>query len=577
VSNVDDRLVNIDIFGALRRRKWAGILIAILGFCLTAYTVVTWPDTYRSTATILIEEPEVPADLVKSTVSSFAAERLQLIQQRVMTSDHMMGIIDQFDLYAGMRQEQPISMVIAAFRSKVLLEVVSANLSGQQPTKYQRQPQASIAFNLSFEDRDPVVAQKVAQRLMELYLAENDRTRKQRAEGATQFLSEQAQKLEAEVRDLEKRLTELKSKHSGSLPEQFNMNMQLLNSAQNQLLQHRADMQAIMEKRAFLQSQLAQISPYSTMTANGRPATPQAQLLAMELQYSELSAKYGTKHPDVIRVQRQIETLKAQLGNVDNASLDRAKLETLQAQLTEAQQRYGDKHPEVQRLRKQIEEVQAKMRAAPPPALSIPQGPPDNPIYIQLQSQLADSDAQLRGIQERTSSLEANVEMLQGRILQTPAIESEYNAILNQYNLALQRYQSFKDKEADAAVTQSMEQQNKGETFSVLEEPVLPELPASPNRKLLSAVGVVLSLMLAAAVMLAFDMLDPRIYEAKSLLAAFGEMPLVTVPYIATRSERRSRRLRLASIVGAVVIVAGGLLALYYLNFPIPGELAAAP
>jgi hypothetical protein len=77
--------------------------------------------------------------------------------------------------------------------------------------------------------------------------------------------------------------------------------------------------------------------------------------------------------------------------------------------------------------------------------------------------------------------------------------------------------------------------------------------------------------------MLAFDMLDPRIYEAKSLLAAFGEMPLVTVPYIATRSERRSRRLRLASIVGAVVIVAGGLLALYYLNFPIPGELAAAP
>ena len=39
-----------------------------------------------STATILIEEPDVPADLVKSTVSTFANDRLQVIQQRVMTS-----------------------------------------------------------------------------------------------------------------------------------------------------------------------------------------------------------------------------------------------------------------------------------------------------------------------------------------------------------------------------------------------------------------------------------------------------------------------------------------------------------
>lgn len=577
MSQIDDRLINIDVFGALRRRKWIGIAIAIVGFCMTAYTVITWPDTYLSTATILIEEPEVPSDLIKSTVSSFAAERLQLIQQRVMTSDHLLDIINQFDLYAGMRQEQPMSLVLGALRSKVLLEVVSANLSGQQPSKYQKQPQASIAFNLSFEDRDPIIAQKVAQRLTELYLAENDRTRRQRAEGTTQFLSEQAQKLELEVEEYEKRLTELKSKYSGSLPEQLNMNTQLLNSAQNQLMQYRGDMQALMEKRSFLQSQLGQISPYTAMTAGGRPATPQAQLLAMELQYSDLSAKYGSKHPDVIRVQRQIETLKAQLGNVDNASLDRAKYETLKSQLAEAKQRYGEKHPDVQRLQKQVDELAAKMKAAPPPALSAPQGPPDNPIYIQLQSQLADSEAQLRGIQERTSAIQANVDQLQARILQTPAIENEYTTIQNQYNLALQRYQNFKDKEADAVVTQNMEQQNKGETFSVLEEPQLPELPASPNRKLLSAVGAVLSVMLAVAAMIAFDMLDPRIYEAKSLLAAFGEMPLVTVPYIATRSEARSRKLRLVGMVGGIVILIAGALAIYYVNYPIPGEVAAVP
>jgi len=62
----------IDIFGALRRRKWMGVLVVFLGFGLSVAAALLWPPTYRSIATILIEEPDVPDDLVKSTVSVFA-------------------------------------------------------------------------------------------------------------------------------------------------------------------------------------------------------------------------------------------------------------------------------------------------------------------------------------------------------------------------------------------------------------------------------------------------------------------------------------------------------------------------
>jgi uncharacterized protein involved in exopolysaccharide biosynthesis len=559
-SDRDDRLINVDILGALRRRKWIGLAIGVLGVTATVTIVKAWPATYQSTATILIEEPDVPADLVKSTVSTFANDRLQVIQQRVMTSQHLNEIIDRFGLYPEEQKTMPRSALINMMRSQVDLEVVSANLSGQQQQRKQQQPQASIAFTLSFESEDPNVAQQVANRLTDLYLAENDRTRQEKAAGTTQFLGEQAQKLYGDVQTLEKRLLDLRSKYNGSLPEQFAMNTQLLNQAQAQVMQLRADQQILGDKKTYLQSQLGTISPYTPMTSNGRPATPQAQLMDLELQYSDLSGRYGAKHPDVVRLQRQIEVMKKQIGGVDTRALDQAKYSTTQAQLNEALQRYGEKHPEVQRLRRQFDEMKAQMDAAPAPSITAPAGPPDNPMYLQLQNQLADADSQLRGINERAAALDTNIAELQKRILQTPTVEAEYSSLQSQHQVALQRYQNFKDKEADAQVAETMEQQSKGETFSVIEPPAYPDVPERPNRRLLMLVGIFMTGMLAAAAMVGVDMLDPRIYEPKSLMMAFGEMPLATVPYIRSNDEMRGRRLRMIGVASVAAILMAGLL-----------------
>lgn len=565
ITDTDDRLINIDVLGALKRRKWTGLAVVVVGLAVTAFMVATWPATYRSTATILIEEPNVPADLVKAAVSTFANDRLQVIQQRVMTTQHLAQIMDEFGLYKGLQAEMPRSQIINIMRSQVELEVVSANITGQQQQRYRAQPQATIAFALSYNSFDPVIAHKVANRLMELYLAENDRTRREKATGAAQFLGQQSEKLREDVDKLEKRLVEVRSKYNGSLPEQFTMNTQLLNQAQSDLMRNRADLQMLQEKRSYLQSQLGTVSPYQPMMANGQPASPQAQLLSLELQYSDLSSRYGSKHPDVVRLQRQIDVLRQQMGgSASTAGVDTTKYSTLQAQLSDALQRYGENHPDVKALRRQLDEMKAEMNKPKPAMLSAPQGAPDNPIYIQLQSQLADVDAQMRGLQERSGALEANVSDLQKRILQTPSIEAEYNSLNEQYKIALQRYQSFKDKEADAQVAENMEQQSQGETFSVIEPPQIPEIPAKPNRQLLSAVGVFLTCMLAAGVMLAFDMLDPRIYEPKSLMQAFGEMPLATVPYIATKDESRGRRLRMIGVASGAAIVMAIVLAFIY-------------
>jgi uncharacterized protein involved in exopolysaccharide biosynthesis len=575
--DVEEEFGAIDLLGAFRRRKWIGVAIVFVGLCLTITAALVWPPVYQSVATILIEEPDVPDDLVKSTVSTFAAQRLQVIQQRVMTTQNLNDIIDRFGLYPEQVAKRPRSEIVDKMRDKIDLEVVSADLAGQQKGSQQNQNSATIAFTLSYEYGDPRLAQQVANRLTDLYLAENAQSRQEKAAGTTEFLADQSKKLYADVTELEQKLTDFKSKYAGALPEQLDINMQILSQIQNQLTLNRRDEQSMAEKKAFLQSQLGQLSPYQPMTAQGQPATPQAQLMALELQYIDLSAKYGPKHPDVVHLQKQIDSLRSQVGSTADPVSSQAQLSQLQQQLAEALQRYGEKHPEVQKLRSQLNDLKADLAKAPQHAIiTAPKGPPDNPMYIQLQSELGDVTAQLQGIQSQTADLQAKAAELQQRVVQTPGIESEYNSLQQQYDAAVKRYQDFKDKESDAQVAQTMEQQSKGETFSVIEAPQLPDIPVKPNRKLLLLVGAVLSCLLAGGAMVALEMLDPRIYEPRRLQLVFGEVPLATVPYISTRQERINRRLRIAgATAGVLAIIAITLVIVHTTVMPLDVLIAA--
>ena len=88
-----------DIFKILRRRR-KGLIISVLSvIVLTVAVILLWTPVYRSTSTILIEEQEIPRDYVMATVTSFAEERLQSINQRIMSAEKLREIITRFNLY----------------------------------------------------------------------------------------------------------------------------------------------------------------------------------------------------------------------------------------------------------------------------------------------------------------------------------------------------------------------------------------------------------------------------------------------------------------------------------------------
>ena len=99
-----------------------------------------WPPTYRSTGTILIEQQEIPTELVRSAVTSYADQRVQVISQRVMTSANLLDIVDKYRLYPGERDSATRETIIDRMREDIKLTMISADVMDQRQVGPPRRP-----------------------------------------------------------------------------------------------------------------------------------------------------------------------------------------------------------------------------------------------------------------------------------------------------------------------------------------------------------------------------------------------------------------------------------------------------
>ncbi|MCG7957897.1 MAG: lipopolysaccharide biosynthesis protein, partial [Candidatus Thiodiazotropha taylori] len=214
-----------DYLAILKRRKKQLIIPATLILLLSLGLAVGLPSIYRAEATILIEQQEIPSELVRSTVTSYAGERIQVISQRVMTTENLGKIIDSYGLYKDERDDTSLTLLSEELREDIELEMISADVIDPRSG---RPTIATIAFKLSFSNKNPRIAQKVTNELVSLYLDENLRQRTQSALETSTFLSTEADRLNQEITELEVSLADFKKKHVDNLPELQSLNIQLM-------------------------------------------------------------------------------------------------------------------------------------------------------------------------------------------------------------------------------------------------------------------------------------------------------------------------------------------------------------
>src|SRR5688572_8285519 len=125
-----------DYLAILRRRKWLFVLPAALVFALALAFALMQTSIYRSEATILIEDAQVPEDLMATLVGRYLEERLEAISRRVMVTDSLLGIAERYNLYVEERSRLPINDVVEAMRRNIHREMIRTDVidprSGQE-------------------------------------------------------------------------------------------------------------------------------------------------------------------------------------------------------------------------------------------------------------------------------------------------------------------------------------------------------------------------------------------------------------------------------------------------------------
>lgn len=552
-----------------RRRKLLFIVAGIIAGLGTILAIML-PAIYRSSAVILIEQQEIPTELVRSTVTSFADQRIQVISQRAMTTENLTNIIEKYDLYKEEQQTKPREVVLSEMREDINLEMISADVVDPRSG---RPTAATIAFSLSYDNRQPGLAQRVANELVSLYLNENLKTRTEAAEETSAFISDEADRLGGLVRALEAKLAEFKQANVEQMPEIANLNRELLDRTHRDIAETERRIQALKDRRTYLDVEISQVKRFTTLRSERgeRVVSPLDKLNILESDLATLKARYGATHPDVKTLQRQVDAMSLEASKSGSKRDLLAQVELAKRELTTLQAKYSNDHPDVKKALSQLDILNQELANSPPSLADQLEGEkPDNPAYIQLKAQINAADSEMRTLYTKLEELALKSAKLEDRISMTPSVEGEYRAILREYENTVAKHRELIAKQMEAQLSKTLESERKGEKFTLIEPPLLPEEPYRPNRMAIFLASLLLAFAGSLGSVGLVEAMDNKVRGRAGVLSVTGMPPIGAVPYIEIAGDKRAKFGKKLILIFALLVLATiALLVFHFVVMPL--------
>jgi len=494
-----------DLFGILRRRKGMILLPALGVFVLSAMIAFAIPKTYKSTTTILIEEQGIPREYVTANITSFADQRLQTINQRIMSTTKLLDLITRFNLYTDLKAVGTMDEIVDRMRKKdIVFNTISAEVIDPRTG---RPGQATIAFSVSYKGRNPETVQRVASELASLYLEENLKTREKASADTSKFMEDERADVKAKMAALDAKIADYKQKHGDSLPELAQVNMQGLDQVEREMSRVEDQLRALKERASNLEQQLSSVSPDTTNQERDN-------LRELRVRLIDLKTRYSDEYPDVIKTQAAIKELEARLAATGKGT-----------QATK----------------------------------------PDNPAYITMASQLAGTRTEIQSVQRQIKSLRQKRDTYRQRVEAAPRVEEGYRGLVVDRNNLQAKFEDLNKKSMDAEVAYGMEKEQLGEKFSIVEPARLPEKPDSPNVPAILLIGLVLGLGGGVGAAAIKESTDDTVRDAGRLTEETGFPVLTGIPEIVTPGDvARKKQQRVRAAAGAVAVLVAGILVVHF-------------
>lgn len=495
-----------EIVDLILRRRWFIIIPFCLAMITGIYLSITLPRKYRAETMILVQPQKVPSNFVQSLVSVGLSERISTIKQQILSRSNLEKIVEDFKLFS-----EPEN-------AKMYAEDKIENLHKRISVQVIRARAGADAFSISFEGTDPERVMKIANSLASYFINENLKVREAQAIGTSDFLDDQLSSMRKRLENSEEALGKYRTKFMGSLPEQLDSNLRVLDRLQ---VQFEAKQQVLKDAKVLLLTLDQQIS-------EGQQATVDLSMLRRDSQDDE----------------------------------NTSALQQLKDQLEELKTRYTDKHPDVVRLERTIAKLEGKTTDETLPET------PGNETPSLAPDPLARQKAQRQEIQREIANLEAGllkiieqIDLYQQRVEDSPKREQELLTLKRNYGNMQEAYSSLLSRKLEAEMSVSMEKKQKGEQFRILDYAKIPEKTISPDIKKIFGLSLAAGLGIGGGLVFLLFYFDSSFRGPEEIETVLGISVLATLPKLYHPKDLKRQKIHLIisifSIVLSFVLVSG--------------------
>jgi polysaccharide chain length determinant protein (PEP-CTERM system associated) len=474
----------------LRRYGWIAPVAIVACGTLGFLTATILPKSYTSKTLVLVDQPTVPTEYVKPVVTEDLNNRLSSMQEQILSRTRLLPIIEKFGLYAEDRKKRNIADLVARLRNTDLVDRLRNSVTVDPMEAMPGTQNHSLpGFYVEVTFNSPQMAQRICAEITSMFMEQNSREREHQAARTTSFLSDQLEEATKKLNEQDAKLAWFKRQYLGSLPEEEQTNLSLLTGMNAQLEANVQALSRAQQDKAFNESLLNQQEANSMMSQAGKnPETAEQQLNSLQDQLTSLRARYTPEHPDVLKLENQIEEFKKRMAEAPKANA------------------YGR---------------DGAQTAAP-----------ESAQIQQLRAKLRQNELNIVDLTKRQSQIQDQIRQLQERLQASPVVEQQFKEITRNYQTALDFYNDLLKKRSQSAMASDLEHQQESEQFRVLDPPSLPDKPSFPRRSHFVGGGAGVGLALAFGVMYLMALTDKSMYSQRDVEVGLSLPVLAILPKV---------------------------------------------
>jgi uncharacterized protein involved in exopolysaccharide biosynthesis len=187
---------------------------------------------------------------------------------------------------------------------------------------------------------------------------------------------------------------------------------------------------------------------------------------------------------------------------------------------------------------------------------------------MQVQSQLKAVAFEIQNYEQHVKELESDIASYRARLNMTPQTEQELADISRGYEESKANYDSLLKKQNQSQLATSLQEQQQGQQFKLLDPPSMPYKPSSPNRIMFSLGGLAAGAGLGVGLALLLELKNNVVRKQEDLEGLIPARVLVGIPHLNEPGEDRFnqtfRWFEIAAVsVMAVLILVGNVYTLH--------------